>query len=99
MSLCPHRGLVPWLSTVKPASVSPSDTAKEDPSGDDNTMGAFCVIVQFGQRLAEGVLVPCKETKKAGAAASTLAMWKLPRFFPAIVRVSCELQDAPSLFH
>ncbi|XP_021144219.2 fas-binding factor 1 isoform X3 [Columba livia] len=32
------RGLVPWLSTVKPASVSPSDTAKEDPSGDDNTM-------------------------------------------------------------
>ncbi|KAK2528546.1 hypothetical protein Q9233_007517 [Columba guinea] len=32
------RGLVPWLSTVKPASVSPSDTAKEDPSGDANTM-------------------------------------------------------------
>ncbi|XP_065708396.1 fas-binding factor 1 isoform X2 [Patagioenas fasciata] len=32
------RGLVPWLSTVKPASVSPSATAKEDPSGDASTM-------------------------------------------------------------
>ncbi|XP_065504176.1 fas-binding factor 1 [Caloenas nicobarica] len=32
------RGPVPWLSTAKPASVNPSETAKEDPSGDANAM-------------------------------------------------------------
>ncbi|NWS56135.1 FBF1 factor, partial [Chunga burmeisteri] len=68
------RGPVPWLSTTKQASAHPSEPAKGDSSRDTSALGAFRVVVQFGQQYAEkGPPVLQKKKKEAGATASLLA--------------------------
>ncbi|NXV31829.1 FBF1 factor, partial [Rissa tridactyla] len=41
---------VPWLGTAKRAPAHPSEAAKGDPSRDASALGAFHVVVQFGQQ-------------------------------------------------
>uniref|UniRef100_A0A8C6JG18 Fas-binding factor 1 C-terminal domain-containing protein n=1 Tax=Melopsittacus undulatus TaxID=13146 RepID=A0A8C6JG18_MELUD len=51
----PVRQPVHWLSTAKQDSAHPLESVQGDPTRDDNALGTFHVVVQFGQQYAERV--------------------------------------------
>ena len=96
MSLCPRRQPVPWLSSAKRASAHPSESAKGDPSRDTSAVGAFRVIVQFGQQYAERVPLPCKKKKKEKRQEPQHRPWpceRCPGFDQPLSERAAKLQD------